>query len=89
VGIFLQPVADETGMVLDILQLFGDASGLQTNVQKSNVVPIQCSDMDLAVIQEHLPCELQEFPSKYLGLPLFVRKLTKAQLQAYSPLSIG
>jgi len=28
VGIFLQPVADEIDMVLDILQLFGNASGL-------------------------------------------------------------
>jgi len=52
-----------------------------TNVQKSNVLSILCSDIDLAVIQEHLPCELQEFRRKYLWLPLSVRKLTKAQLQ--------
>jgi len=66
---------------LDILQLFGEASGLKTNVQKSSVLPIQCTEEDKLVLQEHLPCQISEFPCKYLGVPLSPLKLTKAQIQ--------
>ena len=34
VVIFLHPAAEDIGVTLDILQLFGEASGLQTNVKK-------------------------------------------------------
>lgn len=42
VVIFLRPTASDINITLDILQLFGEASGLKTNVQKSSVHPIQC-----------------------------------------------
>ena len=35
--------------------------------------------MDL--IQNLLPCEMLDFPCKYLGLPLTIKKLTKQQVQ--------
>jgi hypothetical protein len=38
--IFLRPDPADINLVLDILQLFGKPSGLQTNVQKSSVMPI-------------------------------------------------
>jgi hypothetical protein len=44
VAMFLHPTAEETSITLDILQLFGDASGLINNAQKSNVYPIQCPE---------------------------------------------
>ena len=66
--------------MLDILQLFGDALGLRTNVQKSNGLPIQCSE-DTITIQERLLCQLSDFPCKYLGTPLSLRKLTKQKVQ--------
>ena len=34
VVLFLRPTADDIGITLDILQLFGNASGLTTNLQK-------------------------------------------------------
>jgi hypothetical protein len=68
-------------MVGELLQLFGSATGLKTNIQKSSVLPIQCSGDDLAIVQTHLSCEVQNFPCKYLGLPLSTKKLTRAQLQ--------
>ena len=37
----------------------------------------------MAFIQDHLPCELLDFPCKYLRVPLSLRKLTKAQLQPF------
>jgi len=43
--------------------------------------PIQCSDEDMATIQNLLPCEVLNFPCKYLGLPLSIKKLTKEQFQ--------
>jgi hypothetical protein len=32
-------------------------------------------------VQELLPCKVEVFPMKYLGLPLSLKRLTKAQLQ--------
>jgi hypothetical protein len=81
VALFLQPAAADITLTLRMLQLFGEASGLRTNVQKSNVIPIQCSEENLALIQSLLPCGIQEFPCKYLGLPLSAKKLTKDQIQ--------
>jgi len=79
--LFLRPVATDLQMAEDLLQLFGSTTGLKTNIQKSSVLPIHCSEEDMTIVQAHLPCEVQEFPCKYLGLPLSLRKLTQVQLQ--------
>jgi hypothetical protein len=68
---------------MDILHLFGIASGLKTNLQKSSVLPIRCEDQNLEVIQQQLPCEIADFPCKYLGLPLALKKLKRAQTTYY------
>jgi hypothetical protein len=81
VVIFLQPSVSDISITLDILQLFGEASGLKTNVQKSTVSPIHCLEEHRALVQAHLPCQITEFPCKYLGVPLSPHKLTKAQVQ--------
>jgi hypothetical protein len=81
-AIFLKPDPADIKLVLDILQLFGMASGLQTNVQKSCVLPIRCDDQTITAAKELLPCEFAEFPCRYLGLPLSVKKLTNAQIQS-------
>jgi hypothetical protein len=81
VVLFLQPVVEDINLVLDILQLFGEASGLCNNVQKSSVYPIRCDEVEKAVVRQLLPCDLRDFPCRYLGLPLSLKKLTKEQLQ--------
>lgn len=81
VVIFLRPAVMDINIILDILHLFGEASGLRTNVQKSSVYPIRCEDQDLALLQDLLPCEVAGFPCRYLGLPLAIKKLTKDQMQ--------
>ena len=81
VVLFLRPEAGDINLVMEILNLFGDASGLKTNLQKSSVLPIRCGDMELTTIQNLLPCAVSEFPCKYLGLPLSLKKLTKGQIQ--------
>lgn len=81
VALFLQPTAADITLSLRLLHLFGKASGLKTNVHKSNVLPIHCSEENLVTIQNILPCEVQNFPCKYLGLPLTIKKMTKEQVQ--------
>jgi hypothetical protein len=79
--IFLRPTALDINITLDILHLFGEASGLCTNVQKSSVYPIRCDDQDLAVLHDLLLCEVADFPCRYLGLPLAIKKVTRDQIQ--------
>ncbi|GJN00644.1 hypothetical protein PR202_ga17840 [Eleusine coracana subsp. coracana] len=64
-----------------ILEPFAQASGLHTNVQKCQITPIRCNEDELTSIQSFFPCQLKHFPCTYLGVPLSIKKLTKAQLQ--------
>ena len=64
-----------------ILQLFGNASGLMTNLQKSNILPIACQGLDLAFAVEPIGCQLAQFPCRYLGLPLSDGRLKRNDFQ--------
>jgi hypothetical protein len=55
VALFLRPESGDISITMDILNLFGEASGLKTNLQKSNVLPIRCADLEIATIQNLLP----------------------------------
>lgn len=48
---------------------------------KSSVIPIQCTDEQVREFKRHLQCQVANFPCKYLGLPLAIRRLTKEDLQ--------
>lgn len=52
-------------------------------MQKSSVFPIHFGGSDIATAQSLLPCEVLDFPCKYLRIPLSLRKLTKAQGQPF------
>jgi len=75
--LFLRPSAGDLQVVKEILDFFGHSSGLRTNLTKSSVSPICCSPEDLALTAETLSCEIKDFPVKYLGLPLCLRKPSK------------
>jgi hypothetical protein len=81
VVLLLQPSESDISLTMRILHLFGNDAGLKTNIQKSNVVPIQCGDEEIASLNSLLPCRVENFPINYLGLPLSIHKLKKAQLQ--------
>jgi hypothetical protein len=81
VVLFLRPSESDIALTTRILNLFGNGAGLKTNIQKSNVVPIQCGDDEIASLNSLLPCHMENFPINYLGLPLPIHKLKKAQLQ--------
>lgn len=79
--VFLQPIEREATVVNAILQLFGKATGLKTNLSKSALTPIRCDDDVLVGVQQLLGCRVENFPITYLGLPLSLRRPTKAEVQ--------
>jgi hypothetical protein len=50
VALFIRPQQEDIAITMDILQLFGVASGLKTNLQKSNVFPIRCGENELHLV---------------------------------------
>ena len=48
--IFINPVRQEIDSLLELLQQFGDATGLRVNLSKSSAVPIRCDDIDIGVV---------------------------------------
>jgi hypothetical protein len=66
-----------------ILDVFGKASGLHSNLQKSEIFSIACGGLDLHHILEDFPVVMKSFPYRYLGLPLHPKKLRKV---GYMPL---
>jgi hypothetical protein len=81
VALFLKPEPSDLNTAVMILDLFGEASGLRTNIVKSSIVPVRCTPTNLNLVQQLLPCRLEAFPFKYLGLPLSLK--SKAQLQPH------
>ena len=80
VVLFLRPSSQDISTVVSFLDFFGHATGLQTNISKSSVTPIQCGEDELATIAALLPCEIKSFPCTYLGIPLSIRKPSNADL---------
>jgi hypothetical protein len=80
VVIFLQSRRDELALTKELLRTFRNATGLVTNISKSSVTPIQCGEEELAEVQEVMACKVENFPCKYLGMPLSARKLRKNDL---------
>lgn len=80
-ALFLTPVVTDLTTIKEILQLFGEASGPHSNLAKSSIAPIRCSEHHLQLIADILPCSWKDFPCKYLGLPLSLRKPTKGDFQ--------
>lgn len=81
--LLVAPSADEARAVKHILQTFGDATGLVTNVDKCSITPIFGEQAALEAFHEVLPCPIVNFPIKYWGVPLSTKTLPKSQ---YRPL---
>jgi len=78
--VFLQPSSVDHHTIMLVLQIFGHALGLKTNMTKSSVKPIQCSEKDLVLTSNILLCAVKGFPCTYLGQTLTIRKPTKSGL---------
>jgi hypothetical protein len=77
---FLRPRVDDLRVFAAIIDDFGAASGLRTNLSKCSAHLIKCSEVVLALVDRELGCPVLPFPLRYLGLPLGLRKPTAAQL---------
>lgn len=79
VVVFITPTREELVAVKTILNIFGSASGLYTNMYKSVATPIAYSQQDLQLVAEVLSCTIGAFPCRYLGIPLSTRKLRRSE----------
>lgn len=75
-AVFIKPAEQDFNVLKLILEIFGQASGLQTNMEKTEIYPIRCESIDIDQVlgQQSKICN---FPCKYLGLPLHKRKLPR------------
>jgi hypothetical protein len=72
---FVIPAGSDLIAVRTILRIFGDVSGLYSNMDKCVATPINCTPEDLQRITDRLACSIGAFPCKYLGIPLSTRRL--------------
>jgi hypothetical protein len=71
-AIFIKPT--DVQAVQAILKLFGDASGLCTNIQKCIAFFVGCGDLYTSQVLAGFGGKQGTFPCKYLGLPLGLKK---------------
>jgi hypothetical protein len=84
VAMFLKPHVQDLVAVKEILSIFGEASGLQVNYNKSSAVMIQGAVED-GMVKHVLNCDLGEFPCRYLGLQLSMILANPRLCDSFSP----
>jgi hypothetical protein len=80
-AIFIKPMHKDITNLASILQSFGVATGLRTNLKKTQLVPIRCQNVDLDHLLIDLPVARTSFSMRYLDLPLSIRQLNKVDFQ--------
>ncbi|KAM0828575.1 hypothetical protein ACQ4PT_067451 [Festuca glaucescens] len=78
---FIKPCREEITAARRPLDAFGEASGLRTNFAKSSLSPIRCDGLDLQGMIQELRRPMSALPCTYMGLPLAVSRLARAELQ--------
>jgi hypothetical protein len=76
-SIFMVLIKDKINLLVSSLHRIGDLTGLVTNCTKSQVDSIRCEGLDLDHILQAFPASRTNFPMKYLGLPLSVKRLKR------------
>lgn len=79
--LFVVPNANDLLVIKVLLQIFGDASALFANLDKSVATLLHCLEEDIQRVQDVLACRIESFPCRYLGIPLSIFKLKKADEQ--------
>jgi hypothetical protein len=70
VVLFMRPSHQDISAIISILDIFGHATGLKTNISKSSVTPIQCGANELITISALLPCATKKIPFLYQSVSL-------------------
>jgi hypothetical protein len=73
--IFTNPKREDINGIMQIMEAFGDATGLRINMEKSTVAPIRCDSVDLDDALRDFAGARVHFLVKYLGLPLTLGRL--------------
>jgi hypothetical protein len=76
--IFLAPFTQDFCCIRQILEMFAGTSRLATNLDKCAVTLIRCTEEEVAAVRHVFPCRLQDFPTKYLGAPLSLSRLSRS-----------
>jgi hypothetical protein len=79
--IFTNPKREDINGIMQIMEAFGDATGLRINMEKSTVAPIRCDSVDLDDALRDFAGARVHFLVKYLGLPLTLGRLKMVHLQ--------
>jgi hypothetical protein len=79
--LFVTPTSRELEMVKAALNLFGMASGLFSNLDKSVATPLNCSEDEIQLVTATLGCRIEGLPCRYLGVPLSVKRLSRTDEQ--------
>jgi hypothetical protein len=80
--LFIRPSVQEATAVKEILRVFGEATGLMTNMSKCSITPIFGGEDALQEIISILGCQVQDFPIRYLGLPLSTKRIPRAEVHS-------
>jgi hypothetical protein len=76
--IFLQGDVAQLLFLKNLLQQFGESTGLKVNFDKSFMVPINVPEDKLQLLASSFGCSKGSLPFTYLGLPLSITKPTVA-----------
>ena len=79
--LFVVPNVRDLQVIKAVLTIFGLASGLFSNLDKSVASPLHCSQNDIARVRDILSCRIEDLPCRYLGAPLSVRRLKRSDEQ--------
>lgn len=79
--IFTNPKREDVSCIMQIMQAFGDATGLRINMAKSTVALIRCTGLDKDEVLMDFSGARASFPIKYLGLPLTLGRTRLVHLQ--------
>jgi mannosylglycoprotein endo-beta-mannosidase len=91
-GIISLQYADDTIIFVDndvvvarnlrwVLTYFEHVSGMKINYNKSELVPINLDQAEVDSFKNIMGCEVDQFPIKYLGIPLHYDKIRREDLQ--------
>lgn len=79
--IFLENDIDVAGSMKWILTCFELMSGMRITYQKSEIIPLNITEMQANIMTSIFGCPVGTFPIKYLGIPLHHEKLCREDLQ--------
>jgi hypothetical protein len=68
--LFIKPLEYDLQAVKASLSIFGRASGLFANMEKSVATLLHCTEIDLNRVRQVLACSIEGFPCRYLGVLL-------------------